>query len=112
MNNEFCFKMNLERFKSDNVYKDLWKDELKVRDFKYYIQSDSNNFFVVFTNEKLFSFFDGNEDHEAIDIEVDSTRDMYPFGISREKIMGKIIIYNREDFFIYDIHKKKLQKIE
>ena len=112
VNNEFCFKMNLERFKSDNVYKDLWKDELKVRDFKYYIQSDSNNFFVVFTNEKLFSFFDGNEDHEAIDIEVDSTRDMYPFGISREKIMGKIIIYNRDDFFIYDIHKKKLQKIE
>ena len=112
VNNEFCFKMNLERFKSDNVYKDLWKDELKVRDFKYYIQSDSNNFFVVFTNEKLFSFFDGNEDHEAIDIEVDSTRNMYPFGISREKIMGKIIIYNRDDFFIYDIHKKKLQKIE
>lgn len=112
VNNEFSFKMNLERFKPENGYRDLWKDELRVRDFKYYIQSDSYNFFVVFTKENLFSFFDGNVENKAINIEIDGSNSVFPFSISHEKIKSKIIIYNRDNFFIYDIYKKRLQKID
>ncbi len=112
VNNEFTFKMNLERFKPENVYKDLWKDELRVRDFKYYIQSDSYNFFVVFINENFFSFFDGNENNKANSIEIDGNSNFYPFVISLEKINSKIIIYNRDNLFIYDIYKKTLQRID
>lgn len=110
--NEFSFKMNLEKFKTENIYRELWKDELRVGDFQYYIQSDSYNFFVVFTHENTFSYFDGDEDHKSLNIEIDGSNSVFPFNISREKIKSKIIIYNRDNFFIYDIYKKTLQKIE
>jgi len=112
-NNEFIFEMNLEKFKPDNLYSDLPKNQLKIQDFKYYINSPNNNFFLVFTDMETFVYFDGREENISQKIKIDNNRSWYPFVLGKDKIGSKIILYNRDQvIFIYDINKKLLQKIE
>lgn len=110
--NEFIFKRNLEKLKLENVYREIWSDELRVKDFKYYVQNDAYRFFLVFTDEKTFSFYDGNSEHKALNVMLEKGSGFYPYSISMQVIKNKIIIYDRDNYFIYDIGKKKLQKIE
>ena len=110
--NEFIFKRNLEKLKLENVYREIWGDELRVKDFKYYIQNDAYRFFLVFTDEKTFSFYDGNSEHKALNVLLEKGSGFYPYSISLQVIKNKIIIYDKDDYLIYDIGKKKLQKIE
>ncbi|MCU7618955.1 hypothetical protein NZ698_17395 [Chryseobacterium sp. PBS4-4] len=110
--NEFVFKMNLEKFKPDNFYRDLLKNQFKIQDFKYFIKSDIYNFFLVFTTDQSFSFFDGHEENKILDVHIQKENTFYPFRISIEKMINKIVIYSRDYFYIYDIKKKLLQKIE
>lgn len=84
-NNEFVFKMNLEKFKPDNLYRDLLKDELKIQDFKYYINSSNYNLFLVFTDMETFMYFDGNEENTSQKIKIDSNRSWYPFVLAKDK---------------------------
>jgi hypothetical protein len=112
-NNEFIFKMNLEKFKPDNLYRDLLKNQLKIQDFKYYIKSPNYYFFLVFTDMKTFTYFDGEEDNTSQKIKIENSRSWYPFILGKDKIGSKIILYNDKEFFyMYDINKKLLQKIE
>lgn len=111
-NNEFVFKENLEKFKPDNVYRNGLNDELKLQGFLYYIKNEPYQFFLIFTDKNTFSYFDGNEDHKSLNVVLNDGSSFYPFTVSKEKMNSKIIIYNTKVFFVYDIYKKKLQKIE
>lgn len=112
-NNEFVFKMNLEKFRPDNLYRDLLKDQLKVQDFKYYINSPNYSFFLIFHDMETFTYFDGSEEHTSQKIRIENKRSWYPFVLTKDKIGSRIILYDRnQTIFIYDIKKKLLQKIE
>lgn len=112
-NNEFIFKMNLEKFKPDNLYQDLPKNQLKIQDFKYYINSPNYNFFLVFADMDTFMYFDGREENRSQKIKIDNNRSWYPFVLGKDKIGSKIILYDwNQIIFVYDINKKLLQKIE
>ncbi|MBW8524117.1 hypothetical protein K0U91_02640 [Chryseobacterium chendengshani] len=112
-NNEFVFRMNLEKFKSDNPYRDFLKDEFKIQDFKYYIYSSSYYFFLVFHDMETFTYFDGREENRSQKIKIETKRSWYPLVLAKDKIGNKIILYDRDQtIYIYNINKKLLQKIE
>lgn len=111
-NNEFVFGMNLDKLKSGNDYADLMKSQFRFCDFEYYINSQDSYFFLIFHNAKTFSYFDGNEDNTTQKITIEK-KSWYPFRLGKEKIGTKIILYDTpEYFYVYNINKKLLQKIE
>lgn len=111
-NNEFVFKENLEKFKPDNLNRNILNDELKIQDFLYYIRNESYQFFLIFTDKNTFSYFDGNKDYKSMNMVLNGGESFYPFFVSKEKMSSKIVIYNTKVFFVYNIINKKLQKFE
>lgn len=112
-NNEFVFRRNLSRFEEESNYAKSIKSQLKVPDFKYCIKSSNYHFFLVFQDMETFIYFDGEEENTSQKIKIENSRSWYPFILGKDKIGSKIILYNdREFFYVYDIKKKLLQKIE
>jgi len=112
-NNEFVFRRNLSRFEEESNYAKSIKSQLKVQDFKYYIKSPNYYFFLVFQDMETFTYFDGEEENTAQKIKIENSSSWSPFILGKDEIGSKIILYNdREFFYVYDINKKLLQKIE
>jgi hypothetical protein len=109
-NNEFIFAKNTKYLKEDNDYKNEYVS-YKVSDFKYYIDSFDSSYFLIFNEVNTFTYFDGLEENTSLKINVENN--WYAFNLAREKLGYKIILYDTSKYFyIYDIKKKLLQKIE
>ena len=112
-NGEFVFGMNLDKFKPDNLYRELMKDQYKIYDFKYFINSVDSYYFIIFHDEETFSYFDGMIENTSQKIKIKNNDSWYPFKLGKEKIGTKIILYNSPEFFyVYSTDKKSIQKIE
>jgi len=109
-NNEFIFAKNTD-LGEDNLYKNNYIN-YKVPDFKYYIDSAYSDFFLIFHDSTAFTYFDGIEKNTSPKMNVEK-KNWYVFNLIRENLGGKIILYDTFDYFyIYNIKKKLLQKIE
>ncbi|WBV60007.1 hypothetical protein PFY12_13295 [Chryseobacterium camelliae] len=109
-NNDFIFTKNTKYLKEDNVYKNEYVSH-KVSDFKYYIDSFDSSYFIIFNDVNIFTYFDGLEENTSPKINVENN--WYAFNLARENLGNKIILYDtNEYFYVYNINKKLLQKIE
>jgi len=109
-NNEFIFARNTKYLEEDNAYKNEYVS-YKVSDFKYYIDSFDSSYFLIFNEVNTFTYFDGLEENTSLKINVENN--LYAFNLARERLGNKIILYDTSEYFyIYDIRKKLLQKIE
>lgn len=109
-NNEFIFAKNTKYLKEDNAYKNEYVN-YKVSDFKYYIDSFDSSYFLIFNEVNTFTYFDGLEENTSLKINVENN--WYAFNLAKVKLGNKIILYDTSKYFyIYDIRKKLLQKIE
>ncbi|AZA53572.1 hypothetical protein [Chryseobacterium sp. G0201] len=110
-NNEFIFAKSTKDLKEDNVYKNYYVI-YKVPDFRYYITSFDCDYFLIFNNKNTFTYFDGIEENTSPKINVEK-KGWYVFNLVRERLGNRIILYDTtEYFYLYDINKKLLQKIE
>ncbi|WP_131797346.1 hypothetical protein [Chryseobacterium kwangjuense] len=111
-NNEFVFGMNTVP-PSDGHYTTFVRDQYKVKDFKYYVNSRSSDFFVISDERDRLIYFDGIEKNTGVILEVGETDRTYPFNISKDRFKGKVVIFNNGNcFYVYDINKKTTLKIE
>lgn len=110
-NNEFIFSINTKKLKDDNVYKNHYVN-YRVSDFRYYIDSFDSSYFIIFNNTNTFTYFDGVNENTSPKINIEK-KNGYAFKLIREKLGDKIILYDTPDYFyVYNIKKKLLQKIE
>ncbi|WP_312075586.1 hypothetical protein [Chryseobacterium sp.] len=111
-NDGFIFKENLDRYQPAYLYGNINHGELRLQDFYYYIRNEIYNYFLVFSDKNTFSYFDAYEEHTAKKIHIEKGSSIYPYMTAKEIIYGKLVIYDNDNFFIYNVYKKKLQKIE
>lgn len=110
-NDEFVFGVNTEGLKDDNLYKALYSSH-RIHDFLYYIESYYSDYFLIFKDTKTFTFFNGLLENTVENLKVE-TQSWGPFQLIKEKIGSRIIFYDTLDYFyLYNINKKLLQKIE
>ncbi|MCX8531637.1 hypothetical protein [Chryseobacterium luquanense] len=112
-NGEFIFGFNDVPPTNGNYLK-LETEKYIIKDFKYYIENIWNDFFVVFHDSNLFTYFDGREGNTSSQKLDENISDHYPFRLNKDKILNKILLipFNSNGFYIYKINKKLLQKIE
>lgn len=111
-NDEFTFKENLDRYQPAHLYAHINHGELKLQDFYYYIRNEIYDYFLVFSDKNTFSYFDGDEGRTSKKMEIEKGSSFYPYMTAKEIIYGKLVIYDSDNYFIYNIYKKTLQKIE
>ncbi|SHE33785.1 hypothetical protein SAMN05443633_10129 [Chryseobacterium arachidis] len=113
-NGEFIFGFNNIPPKNGN-YLSLKTEKYIVKDFKYYIENFWNDFFVIFQDSSSFTYFDGWEKNTCVQKIEEKVNGFYPFMMNKERITSSkiLLIPAMEDFFyVYDIKKKLLQKVE
>lgn len=111
-NDEFVFKENLDRYQPAHLYTHIDYGELKLQDFYYYIRNETYDYFLVFSDKNTFNYFDGDEGRTVKKMEIEKGNSFYPYMTAKEIIHGRLVIYDSDNYFIYNIYKKKLQKIE
>ncbi|WP_330745398.1 hypothetical protein [Chryseobacterium sp. CP-77] len=87
-------------------------NDFKIEDFRYYLDSNHSNFFLIFHNSNEFTYFDGKNENTSAKIEVKNSS-WYPFQLSKDRFRDKIVLFdNYSYFYVYNFKKKLLQKIE
>jgi hypothetical protein len=108
---KFIFEINNEHPTNYNDYR-FGEIDYEIEDFKYYVDSLYSNYFLIFHNSKMFTYFDGNSENTSYKIEVEKSF-WYPFQLSKDSFGDKIILFdNNSYFYVYNFKKKLLQKIE
>ena len=113
-NGEFIFGFNDIPPTTGN-YLCLETEKYIVKDFKYYIEDFWNDFFVIFHDSSSFTYFGRWEKNASIQKIEEKVIGFYPFRINKERISSSkiLLIPPMEDFFyVYNIKKKLLQKVE
>lgn len=111
-NNEFIFGINTIS-PSDGQYETVTREEYKVKDFKYYVDSRVSDFFLIFEDKNRLMYFDGIEKNKGLILETKEKEIDYPFNISKDRFNGKVIVFNNGYYFyVYDVNKKTTLKIE
>ncbi|WP_223606987.1 hypothetical protein [Chryseobacterium sp. OSA05B] len=111
-NNEFVFGINTVP-SSDRNYMSFVREQYKVKDFKYFVDSPLSGFFVISDEKDRLIHFDGIEENTGMILEIGEKDRTYPFNISKDRFKGKVILFNNGYYFyVYDINKKTTLKIE
>lgn len=112
-NGEFIFGFNNISPTNGN-YSMPKTEKYTIKDFKYYIENNLSDFFVIFHDSDSFTYFDGREENMSSQKLDENISDFYPFRLNKDKISNKILLipFNNDGFYVYKINKKLLQKIE
>ncbi len=113
-NDEFIFGFN-EIPPKDGNYIELKSKKYVLKDFKYYIESMWHNFFLIFPESASFIYFDGRDENTFLQHINDTVSDLYPFRLGKDIITNNVVLlipYKDDFFYVYNIKKKLLQKIE